>query len=135
MDSSQIILQAKHLIYTSEFSTILEDMIFFRGTWMSVFAIIILFCNDVNIGSSCPEVSCKKVTHENFTKFTGKHMYQSLFFNKGAGPKPATLLKNKLLQRFSPVNFGKFIRTSFFIEQLRWLLLEYISFSNDKISY
>ena len=28
--------------------------------------------------SSCPEVFCKK----NFTKFTGKHLCQSLFFNK-----------------------------------------------------
>ena len=33
-------------------------------------------------GSSRPEVFCKKVVLENFTKFTGKHLYQSLFFNK-----------------------------------------------------
>ena len=32
--------------------------------------------------SSRPEVFCKKGVLENFTKFTGKHLYQSLFFNK-----------------------------------------------------
>ena len=29
----------------------------------------------------------------NFTKFTGKHMRHSLFFNKVAGLRPLTLLK------------------------------------------
>ena len=36
--------------------------------------------------SSRPEVFCKKDL-ENFTKFTGKHLCQSLFFNKVAAPK------------------------------------------------
>ena len=38
--------------------------------------------------SSHPEVLCKKVVLRNFTKFTGKpgkHLCQSLFFNKVAG--------------------------------------------------
>ena len=38
---------------------------------------------------SRPEVFCKKGVLRNFTKFTGKHLYQSLFFNKVAG-RPAT---------------------------------------------
>ena len=29
-----------------------------------------------------PKVSCKKVVLKDFTKFTGKHLCQSLFFNK-----------------------------------------------------
>ena len=33
-------------------------------------------------GSSCPEVFCKEGVLRNFTKFTGKHLCQSLFFNK-----------------------------------------------------
>ena len=32
-----------------------------------------------------PEVSMKKETFENFTKFTSKHLCQSLFFNKVSG--------------------------------------------------
>ena len=31
-----------------------------------------------------PEVFCKNGVLKNFAKFTGKHLYQSLFFNKGA---------------------------------------------------
>ena len=37
------------------------------------------------IRSSLPEVFCKKDVLRNFTKFTGKHLCQSLFFNKVAG--------------------------------------------------
>ena len=32
--------------------------------------------------SSCPEVFCKKEPPRNFAKFTGKHLCQSLLFNK-----------------------------------------------------
>ena len=39
-----------------------------------------LFCR-----SSRPEVFCKKGVFKNFTKFTGKHLRQNLFFNKVAG--------------------------------------------------
>ena len=35
--------------------------------------------------SSRPQVFCKKGVRRNFTKFTGKHLYQSLCFNKIAG--------------------------------------------------
>ena len=53
--------------------------------------------------------SGKKDVLRNFAKFTGKHLCQRIFFNKVA--------------ICFPVNFAKFLRTSFFIEQLRWLLL------------
>ena len=46
--------------------------------------------------SSRPEVFCKKGVHKNFTKFTEKHLCQSLFFNNVAGLWPATLLKKRL---------------------------------------
>ena len=46
--------------------------------------------------SSRPEVFCKNGVLRNFAKFTGKHLYQSLFFNKVAGQRPATLLKKRL---------------------------------------
>ena len=41
-------------------------------------------------------VLLKKVFLKIFAKFTGEHLYQSLFFNKVAGPRPSTLVKKKL---------------------------------------
>ena len=61
---------------------------------------------------------CRKGVLRNFTKFTGKHLHQSLFFNK-----VATLLKKGLWHNCFPVNFPKFLRTPFFTKHLRWLLL------------
>ena len=54
----------------------------------------------------------------NFTKFTGKHLCQIVFFNKVASLRPATLLKKKLWRRCFLVNFAKFLRNTFFTEQL-----------------
>ena len=54
----------------------------------------------------------------NFTKFTGKHLCQSLFFNKVAGLRPATLLKKRLWHRYLPVNFLTFLGTPFLKEHL-----------------
>ena len=73
--------------------------------------------------SSRPEVFCKKDVLKNFAKFTGKHLWQSAFFNKVAGLRPKTLLKIKLWHRCFPVNFAKTLRIPFFIEHLWWLLL------------
>ena len=47
----------------------------------------------------------KKGVLRDFTKFTRKHLYQSL--------RPATLLTKRLGQRYSFVNFAKFLRTTF----------------------
>ena len=73
--------------------------------------------------SSRPEVLYKKSVLRNFRKITGKHLCQSLFFNKVAGLRPATLLKKRLWRRCFPVNFEKFLKTPFFTEHLQWLLL------------
>ena len=48
---------------------------------------------------SCLEVFCKKYVLKSFTKFTGKHLCQSLFFNKVAVLRPAK--KKTLAQMFS----------------------------------
>ena len=66
---------------------------------------------------------CKKDVLGNFTKFTGKHLCQSLFFNKVAGLRSETLLKKRLWQRCFPVNFAKFVRRTFLTERVGWLLL------------
>ena len=73
--------------------------------------------------SSSPEVLCEKRVLRNFAKSTGKHLRQSLFFNKVAGLGPVTLLKKRLEHKCFPVNFAKFLRTPFFTEHLWWLLL------------
>ena len=57
-----------------------------------------------------PEVFC---VLRNSTKFTGKHLCHSLFFNKVAALRPATLLKKRLWNTCFPVNFAKFPRTPF----------------------
>ena len=71
--------------------------------------------------SSHQRCSIKKGVFRNFTKLTEKHLYQSLFFNKGL--RPATLLKKRLWCRCFPVNFAKFLRNPFYKEHLWWLLL------------
>ena len=64
--------------------------------------------------SSHQKCSVRKGVLGNFTKFTGKHLCQSLFFNKVAGLRPATLLKKRLWHRCFPVNFVKFQEHLFF---------------------
>ena len=62
--------------------------------------------------SSRPEVFCKKAVLRNLTKFTGKHLFQSLFFNKVAGLRPLAqvfscefcqISKSTFLHRTPPV--------------------------------
>ena len=77
--------------------------------------------------NSCPEVFCKNVVLKNFTKFTRKQLCQSLFFNKVADLRRATLSKKKLWHRCFAMNFVKFLRTSILIEHFWWLLLEILS--------
>ena len=71
--------------------------------------------------SSRQEVFYEKGVLRNFTKLTGKHLCQSLFFNKVAG----------LRHRCFPVNFAKFLRTSFLTEPLWWtfIMKELIKFT------
>ena len=54
--------------------------------------------------------SVKKGVLKNFAKFTGKHLCQSLFFNKVAGLRP---VEKETLAHVFPVNFKKFLRTTF----------------------
>ena len=84
----------------------------------------------VQLGSSHPEVFCKKSVLRNFVKFAGKHLCQSLFFNKVTVLRP-------LWHRCFPVKtfyfekyFSKFLRTPFLTEHIRWLFL--VTFMNKK---
>ena len=73
-------------------------------------------------------VFCKKGVLRNFVKFTGKHLSQSLFFNKVAA---ATLLKKRLWLRCFPPNFYEISKNTFFIQHLWCLLRDWIIFYHD----
>ena len=94
-------------------------------TSMSVF-----FTNLVNglviNRSSHLRYSVKKVFLEISQNSQTNQLCLSLFFNKVAGLRPATLLKKRHGHRCFPVNFVKFIRTPFYIEHIWWLLLHQI---------
>ena len=55
---------------------------------------------------------------KNFTKFTGKHLCWSLFFNKVSGLEACNFIKKRLQHRCFPVNFVEFLRTSFSTKHL-----------------
>ena len=76
--------------------------------------------------SSHRRCSIRKGVLRNFAKFTRKHLCQSLFFNKVAGLRLATLLKNKLWHRF-------FLRTSFLQNTPRRLLLRVVYAKNKQV--
>ena len=70
------------------------------------------FLKAVSFKSSHWMCSVKKGALKNFPKFTGKHLFQSLFFKKVAG-LPAILLERRLWYRCFPVNFANFSRATF----------------------
>ena len=75
------------------------------------FGRVVLFTSSRITRSSPPEVFCEKGVLRNFSKFTGKHLRQRLWY------------------RCFSVNFEKFLRTPFLTEHLRWLLLNHLCYS------
>ena len=107
-------------MFSSKFNVIFQNNFFTRDSQVIVsirFTIksCSLFLQLQNVRGSHLEVFCKKGALKNFAKFTGKHLFQSLFFfTKVADLRPATLFKKRLWHRCFPVNFEKFLRTLFF---------------------
>ena len=62
--------------------------------------------------------SVKNVFLKISQNFHKKHLCQSLFFNKVADLRSATLLKKRLWHRCLSVDFAKFLRTPFLAEHL-----------------
>ena len=85
--------------------------------------------NSSKLQKQRPGVFYKKGILKNFTKFTGKHLCQSLFLNKVAGLRPVTLFKKTLAQVFS-CEFCEIFKTPFLIEYLWWLLLLFRNLRN-----
>ena len=54
-----------------------------------------------------------------FTKFTGKHLCQSLFLNKVAGLKPATVLWKETLAQVFSYEFSEILKNTYFEEHLQ----------------
>ena len=69
--------------------------------------------NSTKYRSSQRRCPVRKGVLRNFAKFTGKQLCQSLFLNKVAGLRPATLLKNTLAQVFS-CEYCEIYKTTFF---------------------
>ena len=88
----------------------------FRYHFDFLFIMIISISISLNliIQKKAPEVFYKKCVLRNFVKLTGKHLCQSLFFNKVIGLRPATFLKKRLWHRCFLVNFTKFLGTPFY---------------------
>ena len=71
----------------------------------------------VNIRSCHQMCSVKKCVLRNFIKFTGKHLFQSIFFIRVADLRAATLLKKRLTQVFS-CGLCEISKNTFFTEHL-----------------
>ena len=68
--------------------SVVEEPEYHRRGDKSTIANLVQFDNSsdlTHIRSCRPKVFCKKDILRNFAKFTGKHLCQSLFFNKAAG--------------------------------------------------
>ena len=66
--------------------------------------------------SSRPEEFCKKGVLRNFAKFIGKHLFQSLFFNKVAGLKSeaCNFIKKETLAKMFSCEFCEISKKNFF---------------------
>ena len=78
------------------------------------------FCN---IQKQPQEVFSENDALKIFFQSSQENTCASLFFNKTAGLRPVTLLKNRLWHRCFSVNLMKFLRASFFTENLERLCL------------
>ena len=58
--------------------------------------------------------SSKRGVLKDFAKLTGKHLCQSLFFNKVAGLMPATLSKKETLTQLFSCEFCEISKNTFF---------------------
>ena len=71
-------------------------------------------CNGKKLRSSHQKFPVRKGVLRNFAKFKGKHLYQSFFFNKVAGLRPATLFKKETLAQVFSCEFSEIFKNAFF---------------------
>ena len=80
---------------------------------------------------STGEVFYKKGILKYFARFTGKQLCRNFFFNKVAGLRVVTLLKETPIKVFS-CKFYEIFENSFFIKHLQWLPLGVHMFNENK---
>ena len=86
---------------------------------LSIFDGINIHRTIIHIDAFCIIIT-KKGILQNFTKFKGKNLCQSLFLIQLQALGPDI---KRLWHRSFPLNFAKFLRTPFLIKHLQWLLL------------
>ena len=105
--------------------TTFSEITNFCWKFLLVTLLILLWLHE-RLSKQLSQLLYKKSVFKIFAKFARRHLCQSLFFNKVAGLKSSTLLKKMLWHRCFPVNFVKFLRTSFLWNTSRSLLLDSI---------
>ena len=100
-----ILLNSKKFVLLEEIIILFEVCLYLRQ--------LLLIC--MTERSSRPEAFCKNGVFRKFTKFTGKHLGLTLFFNK----LQASLLTKRLWHGCFPANSAKFLRTPFLTEHLQ----------------
>ena len=104
----------------------LRTPFFIKHLWWLLLTISISYL--MSHRSSRPEVLCEKGVLENFTKFAGKHLCQSLFFNKVADLAPSGVISNN---RFPFNNFVFIICQQSRLQSKMSFLLVIISYRKD----
>ena len=93
------------------------------ATHFSLVLLLDMFSYQLPISrSSRPDVFCEKEFLE-ISQNSQENTRARVSFLIKLQAAPATSLKRRLWHRCFPVNFAKFLRTSFFTEHLWWLLL------------
>ena len=82
--------------------------------------------------AAVPRCSLKKDVFKIFCNIHRRTLILESLFNKVGDLKPSNFIKNRLQRRCFPVNIVKFFRVTFFIEHLRWLLLNNVHTSLHK---
>ena len=85
-----------HNVNTSFYKLVLCHPANNKSVFFSVFVNIHEAMNIFNLLTNFYKKQSFEGVLRNFAKFTGKHLCQSLHFNKAAGLRPATLLKKRL---------------------------------------
>ena len=91
--------------------------------YSELFQFLCILVEGYQYRSSRPDVLFKKVVLKGLSKFIGKHLCQSLFFNKVAGLRPATEIKKETLTQVFSCEFCQIFKYAFFKGHLRWLPL------------